>query len=63
MNYTGKMNKTLLALAIGTVTHSAFAADAKKEDTIVFVSASTVDFISGGYQLVPAFVDCQVSNG
>jgi iron complex outermembrane receptor protein len=57
------MHKTLLALAIGAVTHSAFAADNKNEDTIVVQSATADTFKPGGDQLVPAFLDGQVANG
>ena len=57
------MHKTLLAIAIGAVTHSAFAADEKKEDTIVVQSTAGSDFKPGGDQLVPAFLDGQVANG
>lgn len=64
MNNTRKLNKTLLALAIGAVTHSAYAATTdSKEDTIVVQSAPTSDFKPGGDQLVPAFLDGQVANG
>lgn len=62
MNNT-TMHKTLLAIAIGAVTHSAFAADEKKEDTIVVQSTAGSDFKPGGDQLVPAFLDGQVANG
>ena len=62
MNNT-RMNKTLLALAVGAVTHSAIAADPKKEDTIVVQSSPASDFRPGGDQLVPAFLDGQVANG
>ena len=62
MNNT-RMNKTLLALAIGAVTHSAFAAETPKEETLVVQSAPASDFKPGGDQLVPAFLDGQVANG
>lgn len=62
MNNT-KMHKTLLALAVSTVTHAALAADAKPEDTMVVQSAAGSDFKPGGDQLVPAFLDGQVANG
>ena len=62
MNHTRKMNKTLLALAIGAIAHSAVAAESKKEETIVVQSAAS-DFKPGGDQLVPAFLDGQVANG
>lgn len=62
MNNT-KRHKTLLALAIGAVTHSALAADEKKEDTLIVQSAPASDFKPGGDQLVPAFLDGQVANG
>lgn len=62
MNNT-TMHKTLLALAIGAVTHSALAADEKKEDTLVVQAAAESDFTPGGDQLVPAFLDGQVANG
>jgi iron complex outermembrane receptor protein len=64
MNNTRKLNKTLLALAIGTVTHSAYAATTdSKEDTIVVQAAPASDFKPGGDRLVPAFLDGQVANG
>ena len=62
MNNT-RIHKTLLALAVGAVTHSAFAADDQKEDTLVVHSAPVNDFKPGGDQLVPAFLDGQVANG
>jgi iron complex outermembrane receptor protein len=62
MNNT-RIHKTLLALAVGAVTHSAFAADDQKEDTLVVHSAPVSDFKPGGDQLVPAFLDGQVANG
>ncbi|MRS90044.1 TonB-dependent siderophore receptor [Enterobacteriaceae bacterium RIT714] len=62
MNNT-KMNKTLLALAIGAISHSSLAAGTSKEETIVVQSAPTNDFKAGGDQLVPAFLDGQVANG
>ncbi|KAB2528954.1 TonB-dependent receptor plug domain-containing protein, partial [Enterobacter hormaechei] len=62
MNNT-TMHKTLLAIAIGAVTHSAFAADEKKEDTIVVQSTAGSDFKPGGDQLLPAFFEGQVANG
>lgn len=62
MNNT-TMHKTLLALAVGAVTHSAFAADEKKEETIVVQSSPASEFTPGGDQLVPAFLDGQVANG
>ena len=43
MNNT-RIHKTLLALAVGAVTHSAFAADDQKEDTLVVNSAPVNDF-------------------
>ena len=58
-----KIHKTLLALAIGAVTHSVQAADDKKEDTLVVQAAPASDFKPGGDQLVPAFLDGQVANG
>ena len=62
MNNT-RMHKTLLALAVGAVTHAALAAEAKPEDTMVVQSATGPDFTPGGDQLVPAFLDGQVANG
>lgn len=62
MNNT-RMHKTLLALAVGAVTHAALAAEAKPEDTMVVQSATGSDFTPGGDQLVPAFLDGQVANG
>ena len=58
-----KIHKTLLALAIGAVTHSVQAVDDKKEDTLVVQAAPASDFKPGGDQLVPAFLDGQVANG
>ncbi|QSW36438.1 TonB-dependent siderophore receptor [Leclercia pneumoniae] len=63
MNNTRKLNKTLLALAIGAVTHSAWAAVDPKEETIVVQAAPTGEFKPGGDLLVPAFLDGQVANG
>jgi len=34
MNNTRRMNKTLLALAIGAIAHSAVAAESKKEGAV-----------------------------
>lgn len=62
MNNT-TMNKTLLALAIGAVMHSASAAETPKEDTLVVQAAPASDFKPGGDRLVPAFLDGQVANG
>ncbi|WP_313773829.1 TonB-dependent siderophore receptor [Enterobacter huaxiensis] len=62
MNNT-TMHKTLLALAVGAVTHSACAAAPQKEDTLVVQSTPASDFKPGGDQLVPAFLDGQVANG
>lgn len=62
MNNT-RLHKTLLALAVGAATHSAYAADDQKEETLVVQSAPASDFTPGGDQLVPAFLDGQVANG
>ena len=62
MNNT-TMHKTLLALAVGAVTHSACAAAPQKEDTLVVQSTPASDLNPGGDQLVPAFLDGQVANG
>ncbi|MBB1200272.1 TonB-dependent siderophore receptor [Enterobacteriaceae bacterium 89] len=59
--------KTLLALAIGAVSCSAFAADAngksKKEETMVVQAEEGSDFKPGGNDLVPAFLDGQIAHG
>lgn len=65
MNSTAPLHKTLLALAIGAVTHTAAAenqAPAATEDTIV-VQAAGSDFVAGGDRLVPAYLDGQVAHG
>ncbi|MGO3910944.1 TonB-dependent siderophore receptor [Huaxiibacter chinensis] len=58
-----RMNKTLLAIAIGAVMHAAQAAEAPKEETIVVQTAPADAFKPGGDRLVPAFLDGQVANG
>jgi iron complex outermembrane receptor protein len=61
--------KTLLALAISAVSHSAFAADStantskKAEETMVVQATEGSDFKAGGDDLVPAFLDGQVAHG
>lgn len=61
--------KTLLALAIGAVSHSALAADPstnspkKGEETMVVQATEGSDFKAGGNDLVPAFLDGQVAHG
>ncbi|MGU3413337.1 TonB-dependent receptor [Enterobacteriaceae bacterium C34A] len=64
---TTAFRKTLLALAISAVSHSAFAADTpstkKSEETMVVQATEGSDFKAGGNDLVPAFLDGQVANG
>ncbi len=66
---TTAFRKTLLALAISAVSHSAFAADAsgntskKNEETMVVQATEGSDFKSGGDDLVPAFLDGQIAHG
>ncbi|MFJ3457305.1 TonB-dependent receptor [Scandinavium goeteborgense] len=61
--------KTLLALAISAVSHSAFAAGStantstKAEETMVVQATEGSDFKAGGDDLVPAFLDGQVAHG
>ncbi|MCS2153332.1 TonB-dependent siderophore receptor [Scandinavium goeteborgense] len=61
--------KTLLALAISAVSHSAFSADStantskKAEETMVVQATEGSDFKAGGDDLVPAFLDGQVAHG
>lgn len=62
------LRKTLLALTIGAITHSATAAESdaerkKTEETMVVRAASDSDFKSGGDLVVPAYLDGQVANG
>ncbi|WP_312624590.1 TonB-dependent siderophore receptor [Scandinavium sp.] len=67
-NFTA-FRKTLLALAIGAVSHSALAADTstpgpkKGEETMVVQATEGSDFKAGGNDLVPAFLDGQVAHG
>ncbi|HEY2452683.1 MAG TPA: TonB-dependent siderophore receptor [Scandinavium sp.] len=65
-NTTG-FRKTLLALAIGAVSHSALAADTtttkKAEETMVVQATEGSDFKAGGDALVPAFLDGQIAHG
>jgi iron complex outermembrane receptor protein len=56
------MHKTLLALAVGAATHSAFAADNQRGHPRC-PGCPASDFKPGGDQLVPAFLDGQVANG
>ncbi|MGL4724786.1 MAG: TonB-dependent receptor [Scandinavium sp.] len=64
---TTAFRKTLLALAIGAVSHSALAADTQQktasEETMVVQATEGNDFIPGGNDLVPAFLDGQVAHG
>jgi len=66
---TAAFRKTLLAIAISAVSHSAFAADAsgntskKTEETMVVQAIEGSDFKSGGDDLVPAFLDGQIAHG
>ncbi|WP_318390587.1 TonB-dependent siderophore receptor [Enterobacter sp.] len=65
MNSSTPWRKTLLALAIGTVAHSASAESQTQqtsEDTIV-VQATDSGFTPGGDALVPAYLDGQVAHG
>lgn len=57
--------KTLVALAIGAVSHSAVAAEpsTKAEETMVVQATEGSDFKPGGDQLVPAFLDGQIAHG
>ncbi|KNC92693.1 TonB-dependent receptor [Trabulsiella odontotermitis] len=66
------LRKTLLALAIGTLSHTASAAtttstDATKkktaEETMVVQGTDGSDFKPGGDALVPAFLDGQIAHG
>ncbi|WHP30175.1 TonB-dependent siderophore receptor [Trabulsiella odontotermitis] len=67
------LRKTLLALAIGALSHTASAAtptttsDATKkktaEETMVVESTEGSDFKPGGDALVPAFLDGQIAHG
>jgi TonB-dependent siderophore receptor len=64
---TTAFRRTLLALAIGAVSHSAFAADGStktnNEETMVVQAKEGSDFKPGGNDLVPAFLDGQIANG
>jgi iron complex outermembrane receptor protein len=66
---TTAFRKTLLALAISAVSHSAFAADStantskKAEETMVVQATEGSDFKPGGDDLVPAFLDGQIAHG
>jgi len=66
---TTAFRKTLLAIAISAVSHSAFAVDAsgntskKTEETMVVQATEGSDFKSGGDDLVPAFLDGQIAHG
>ncbi|MFP2238195.1 TonB-dependent receptor [Pseudescherichia vulneris] len=57
--------KTLVAFAIGAVSHSAVAAEpsTKAEETMVVQATEGSDFKPGGDQLVPAFLDGQIAHG
>ena len=58
------LRKTLLALTIGAITHSAAAAESKKsEETMVVQATPASDFKAGGDLVVPAYLDGQVANG
>lgn len=68
--FTSPLRKTLLALAIGSVAHSASAATttdtpAKKaqEETMVVQAVEGSDFKPGGDQPVPAYLDGQIAHG
>ncbi|MRS15474.1 TonB-dependent siderophore receptor [Enterobacteriaceae bacterium RIT691] len=65
---TTAFRKTLLALAISAISHSAVAADtqdkkAQAEETMVVKASVDNDFKPGGNDLVPAFLDGQVAHG
>jgi iron complex outermembrane receptor protein len=64
---TTAFRKTLLALAIGAVSHSVLAADAttpkKAEETMVVQATEGSDFKAGGDDLVPAYLDGQIAHG
>lgn len=66
---TTVFRKTLLALAIGAVSHAAMSADTsttaskKAEETMVVQATEGSDFNAGGDSLVPAFLDGQVAHG
>lgn len=65
MNSSTPWRKTLLALAIGGIAHSASAASPTQpttEDTIT-VQATDNGFTPGGDALVPAYLDGQVAHG
>lgn len=57
--------KTILALTMGAISGSAWAADTAKkaEDTIVVQATTQNDFKPGGDTPLPAFLDGQVANG
>ncbi|WP_316532907.1 TonB-dependent receptor [Klebsiella michiganensis] len=62
------LRKTLLALTIGAISHSATAAEnvaerQKSEETMVVQAASASDFKAGGDLIVPAYLDGQIANG
>gem|GEM_PF-4256096 len=62
------LRKSLLALAIGAVAHSAQAAAADtsnthQEDTLVVQATPASDFTPGGDVPVPAYLDGQVAHG
>ncbi|HEY0208112.1 TonB-dependent siderophore receptor [Acerihabitans sp.] len=63
------LRKTLLALSIGAVAHSACAATTAtttkkaQEDTIIVQAAPAGDFKPGGDELVPAYLDGQIAHG
>ncbi|HGT2666058.1 TPA: TonB-dependent receptor [Raoultella planticola] len=62
------LRKTLLALTIGAITHSAAAADntadsPKNEEVMLVQATEGSDFKAGGDLVVPAFLDGQIAHG
>ncbi len=62
------LRKTLLALAIGAIAHSAHAAGAEtknpaQEETMVVQATPGSEFTPGGDALVPAYLDGQIAHG
>ncbi|EPI4980482.1 TPA: TonB-dependent receptor [Raoultella planticola] len=65
---TFPLRKTLLALTIGAITHSAAAADntadsPKNEEVMLVQATEGSDFKAGGDLVVPAFLDGQIAHG
>ena len=63
------LRKTLLALTVGAITHSAAAVEndagerQKNEETMVAQATPDSRFRAGGDLVVPAYLDGQVANG